>query len=167
MQKPGSSTASRGAFCALEVLMILAVLGVALVPVLTLSRTSVRETNVATLSYLAHVRVQTLLDAQEATGWESLSRVSPDLQLLPVPRSAGQRPLELVGSAAAEYEEKLEARLLEPGLVMLAAEVSWLPASPGGKKTVRSVRVLARPDASWLVPVPLDLETIPNSAVTD
>lgn len=167
MKKSGSSSASRGAFCALEVLMILAVLGVALVPVLKLSRTSVRETNVATLSYLAHARVQTLLDAQEAMGWEPLSRVNPDPQLLPVPRSAGQRPLELVGPAAAAYEERVEARQLDRDLVMLAAEVSWQPACPGGKKTVRSVRVLARPDASWLVPVPLDLETIPNPAVTD
>lgn len=167
MKSSGCSIARRGAFCALEVLMILAVVSIALLPVLNLSRTSVREAGVATLSYLAHARVQTLLDAQEARGWSALASLGSQTRPLPVPPAAGPQPSELVGSASAAYQEVLEARQLDRDLVMLAAEVSWLPATPGGRKTVRSVRVVARPDASWLVPVPLDLETVPYAAVTD
>lgn len=162
MKHSGRSTAKRGAFSALEVLMILAVVSIALLPMLNLSRTGVREAGVATLAYLAHARVQTLLDAQEARGWSELASVGPETRPLPVPSTAGPRPGEL-----AACQEVLEARQLDRDLVMLAAEVSWLPASPGGRKTVRSVRVVARPDASWLVPVPLDLETVPFASVTD
>lgn len=167
MKNPRTSIARRGAFCALEILMILAVVSIALLPVLNLSRTSVREAGVATLAYLAHARVQSLLDAQEARGWPALAALGTETEPLPVPPAAGPRPGELVGSAAAAYQEVLEARQLDRDLVMIAAEVSWLPATPGGRKTVRSVRVVARPDASWLVPVPLDLETVPFASVTD
>ena len=154
------------AFCAFEVLIILVLVSIALMPMLSLRRSGIREADVSTASYLAHARVQTLLDAQEAMGWTTNGSVNKEITQLETPAGAGQPPEELVKPAACAYRETLEIRRLDRDLVALAVEVSWQPATPGGRKKVRSMRVLARPDVSWLAMVPLGLDTS-EQAVTD
>jgi hypothetical protein len=144
----------RRGFTALEVLMGSMVLASGLLVVMALAFRTGREAGFSEGHLLAHARVQVLLDAQEALGWSALASADTGGVELPVP-AAAIPATSLPGLTGAQgYAEKLTVRSVADGLVCLSAEVSWTFAGdrPERRKThtVRSLRFVARPDASWL-----------------
>ncbi len=136
---------------AVEVMLAVVLLGVALVPMLRSMADTGREAGFSETYLLAHARIQTILDAAEGKGWISIPRGVVTTEL-PVPAAAGDPPEELWGPSPEIYAEVLIAERLEDGLVRLQARVRWLPTSLGsGRHTLEaaSIRILRRADGGW------------------
>ena len=138
-------------FTAVEVILAVTLLGVALVPMLRTMLDTGKEAGFSESYLLGYARVQSILDAAEGKGWISVGRGVVTTEL-PVPVTAGQPPEELRGPAPDVYDEILFAEQLGDGLVRLSARVRWLPSTLNSGRHVyeaASVRILRRADGSW------------------
>lgn len=141
-------------FTAVEIVLAVLVLGVALVPMLRTMADTGREAGFSETYLLAHARVQSILDAAEGQGWISIPASTPTSELT-IPLAAGQAPEELWGPAPEVYDEILVAERLEDGLVRLQARVRWMPTSLSSGRhasEAASVRILRRADFAWTRP---------------
>ena len=141
-------------FTALEVVLAVMVLGLALVPMVRSLQDTGREAGFSESYLLAHARLQSILDAAEGAGWISLPRTVTTSEMA-IPLSAGDAPEELVGPSPDVYAEILFAERLEDGLIRLQARVRWLPSGLGAGRHVSeaaSVRILRRADGGWSRP---------------
>jgi len=143
----------RGGFSAVEALLGCVMLAVAVLPLMRLNYDTGREAGFSEVCLQAQMRVENLLEAQRALGFPAAA--TSDWTDLPVPPAAGPKPPIGCGS-----EERLRARAEADGLVALEADVRFtLPTDPQPLTHRRaSLRLVARADASWLVPVPLTLD---------
>lgn len=158
---------SKRGLSALELLAASVVLALALVPLLTLTGGSAREAGFSEAHVIAHARAFSLLDCQEALGFEALFGVSEQTSDLPIPATARALP----PMAGLRFSERLTARRLADGLMLITVEVSWqLPTdrSTARPHVVRTVRMLSRPDGSWIrsAPLPRRESMIGSGAVT-
>jgi hypothetical protein len=153
-----TKSSGRTAFAAVEVMLALMLLALALLPLLGTIAGTGREAGFTEAHLLAHARVQTLLDAVEAQGWIEVPAGEP-VKELEAPASAGQPPEPLWGPAPDSYGELLYAERLGEGLVRLGARVRW--GTRSSSKTAReseagSTRVIRRPDGSWTQTIKLE-----------
>lgn len=138
-------------FTAVEIILAVVLMGVALVPLFRSMVDTGKEAGFSEGYLLAYARVQAILDAAEGKGWISLGRGVVTTEL-PVPVTAGLPPEELRGPASDVYDEILFAEQLGDGLVRLSARVRWLPSTLSTGRHVyeaASVRILRRADGSW------------------
>lgn len=149
---------SRSGFSAVEAMLGCVMLAVAVLPLIRLNFDTGREAGFTEANLQAQVRVANLLAAQRALGWRAVAAAGADWTDLPVP--PGTPPLETpIGCAS---EEHLRVRAENQDLVTLEADVRFtLPTDPRPLSHRRvSLQMVSRADASWLVPVPLTLETV-------
>jgi hypothetical protein len=152
------TSGKRNGLGAVELMLALVLLALAVVPLLGTIVDTGREAGFTEAHLLANVRVAAMLDATESLGWLEIPQ-GQSLMVIAVPQSAGNPPDALWGPAPEEYGEVLYAERLEDGLVRLGAKVRW--ATKGTGKTIRtseagSMRVMRRADGSWTKHVRLD-----------
>lgn len=148
----------RGGLGAVELMLALVLLALAVVPLLGTIVDTGREAGFTGAHLLANVRVAAMLDAAEAEGWLRMPK-GETVVVIAVPPAAGNPPDALWGPVPSEYGEVLYVERLEDGLVRLGAKVRWATKGPG--KVIRtseagSMRVLRRADGSWTKHVRLD-----------
>jgi hypothetical protein len=160
---------ARRAFTAIDVMACTIVLAVALLPLVHVAATTRREAHFSAAHLVASLRTSSLLDAQEAQGWDALAGAGDEWTELPAPYpplSPGQTPgLDRAG----DYSERLRVRRASEHLVVLGADVEWtFVTDPGGATKAHRIsayRTLGRPDASWRAPLPL--QPAPETRVVD
>lgn len=142
----------RSAVAAIEVALALLLLALALVPLISAVDGTRREATLTGRHVLAHLRVQAMLDAVEASDipWPAAGGA---LEEWKIPEMAGPPPEALTGGTT-DFAERIEMEALEEGLIQLRARVSWRAplavGSPIKAHEAVSIRILARPDRSWL-----------------
>lgn len=147
-------TTRRAGFTSIEVLFAALLIGVALVPMLSTTVETGREAAFSEAYLLAHARAEALVDAAPPPAWQTAPE-GAEVELA-IPPLAGERP-DFPGVDAHEYEERLVLRVLEDGLVALVATVRWsaaLPRRRGRDSVAVAVRLIARPEGSWLAGPP-------------
>ena len=148
---PASRT--RG-FSSVEVLLACVLIGVALLPSVRTTIDTGREAAFSEAYLLAHLRAEALVALSSPPLW-----TEPDGAAeveLPVPPEAGERP-SIPGADPREYEEGLVFSALEDGLLKLTATVRWtapLKGRAGRDSVAVAVRLLVRPEGSWLAGPP-------------
>lgn len=153
----GRRVQRRAAFGAVELMLALVLLALAIVPLLGTIVDTGREAGFSGAHLLANVRVAAMLDAAEAQGWIAIPQ-GQAVVTIAVPPAAGDPPDALWGPAPEQYGEVLYAERLEDGLVRLGAKIRWATKGPKGFRTSEagSMRVLRRTDASFTKYVRLD-----------
>jgi hypothetical protein len=163
---------------ALELMIATALLAMGLVPLLSLQMDSTRQAGFTQGHALAVAHAGALLDRAAAMGWRKLAAgaaggLGPDARGTSRERerapAAVRRRRLLVpdpGPAPGGFEVvKANVAFTEvsPGLGELTADLSWRMGPRGAEHRVRTGRLLARPEASWLVgPPPPARTTLPG-----
>jgi len=156
-----SAQVGRAGLSFLEIMVGSLILALGLLPILQSMGETGRQAGFSRGHLLAHARVQALLDAQESLGWETVAVAEE--RSLSIPSEAGSPP-DLFGvKDGKSYQERLTVVPVSDGLVALRAEVSWaLPSDPGSGRpshVARSIRMISRPDQSWLATITLPART--------
>jgi hypothetical protein len=110
---------------ALELMVATTVLALGLVPLLSTQVVNTRQAGFTHAHALAVAQAEGLLDRAAALGWRRLA----------------------AGEAAAL---RVRFEPVSANLASLAAEVTWRSGSGTPERRVRAVRLVARPDGSWL-----------------
>jgi hypothetical protein len=119
-----------------------AVLGIALVPVLGASIATGRQTGFTRAEALAHVRVVSMLETLAAAPDEDPARAG-----LAVKQAAGAEPVVVVADRSSQRQVTDDVRVVE-------AVLDW--RQPGeAVKTARAFRLTGAPDHSWTINIPL------------
>ena len=151
------NTTKRNAVSAVEVMVSLVVVAVALVPALGSSIHAGRQTGFTRAHALAHVRATSRLEAVAARGYRELARAAARGESLAGPAPAGSEPFE-VGT------ESIEFRALDERLGVLTVKLAWHQPGEPAVHRVTAFRFLSPADASWIIANPLPLpepETTP------
>lgn len=135
---------NRRGFGLVEILVALAILTCAFVPMLTMCGHGNRSAKHTELTVQATLRAVTLLDAMAARPFDELLASANGAEV-----STAAGPV-----TTPAFQEELTSSSTPDGLVVLGVSVSF--ELPGGKKqprrTVRLERVVGRPDLSVAVP---------------
>lgn len=129
----------------LELVVAVALLAVGLVPVLSLSNDTTRQEGFTQGQALAVAHAEALLDRAAALGWARLAagaatRIAP----VGVATPGGFA----ISTARVTFE------VVAPALGQLVVELTWRMGDRDPPRTVRSARLLARPEASWTIAPP-------------
>jgi hypothetical protein len=156
---------------AVEVMIAVVLLGAGIIPVMGMLAGTSREAGFSEAHLLVQTRALTLLDCQEALGFDRTAGAAGDTEDLRIPVNAPPPPaLPVTGAGGTRYAERLSFRRLDAGLGMLLVEISWVLATDRGRAgkphVYRAFRVIAAADASWQHRMPLPL-VAPPPAVAD
>lgn len=147
-----SKRTNRRAVTAVEVMVSMVVLGVALVPALGSSISVGRQTGFTRAHALAHVHAASRLEETAAHGFHALVKASAAGVPLSAPAiDARALPFEIAA-------EEIEFRTLQPSLGVLTVKLAWRqPGEPLKRVTV--FRMLSPADDSWTIANPLPAPT--------
>jgi hypothetical protein len=150
---------SRRGFSSVEVMIATVLLGLGICPILTMVIGTSREAGFTEAHMIVQSRAFTLLDCQEALGFESLDAAwekkgdgSSPVEL-EIPRQAPSGPAVCREANGNHYSEKLTFQRVGGDLGVLTVEVSWVMGADQGRTrkphVFRAFRLMGRPDGSW------------------
>ncbi len=137
-------------FTALEVLVSIAILGIAFVPVLTMLTSGTKESFYNEYHLIAETRAESIVQALQSRDFSVFKALPPGTQ--------SELPESLTSVAVAvpedyrrrlaRFEEAVTAKPIEDGLVEVTVEIGWLmpddPVAAGHQFRLR--RLLGRPE---------------------
>ena len=140
-------------FTSIELVLALVVLSLGCLPLIGMIAGTGREAGFSEEYLLAHARLEAVLDAQEQLGFKQLAEIGAEERELPIPEAAGPTP------AMPGLHERLTGKRIAERLIVIKMEVGWTfmtdrSGAPAPHRA-RSMRVIAQPDSSWLVDIPL------------
>ena len=150
-------SSNRTAVTAVELLVSLVVVSVALVPVLSASISTGRQTGFTRAHALAQVHAASRLESLAARGFRALAEAA----------ARGDAPVAEAAPAAAPFEvrsEDLAFRLLGEGLGALTLSLVWRQPGEAVDRRIVAFKLVGAPDASWTIANPLpapETETTP------
>lgn len=144
----------RSGVTALELLIATALLALGLVPFLSLQHETTRQAGFTQGHALAVAEAAALMDRAASLGWRQLAAGgAAAVSHVHLPSPGGFA----VQSSRVAFAE------VGPGLGQLTVELIWRKEPKDLDRTVRTGRLLARPEASWLAaPAPPGPATLPG-----
>ncbi|MBI2943352.1 MAG: prepilin-type N-terminal cleavage/methylation domain-containing protein [Candidatus Wallbacteria bacterium] len=141
----------RRAFTAVEVLVSVAILAIALVPVLSMLTSGTKESAYGEYHMIAQTRAETIMQLLACRDWQAWENL-PKGVASPVPEALTTLAVELpedFRTRLAGFEETVTCTPIDNGLVELSVELAWLLPGEGAQQShqFRLRRLLAKPDA--------------------
>jgi len=144
----------RSGFTAVELMMTVAIVGVALIPVFGIMVQTTRQTGFTFAHAVAQGRALSLLDAVASKGIDEIKDRATRGESL-----VSKAELELVKTSGAieVVDEQVRFEEVRPGLGSLTIDLKWRCSGSRNVRRARAVRLLTRADGSWLWSLPLNL----------
>ena len=148
-------SASHRGFSTFEILVSVALVSFALIPLINLFVTGRRSATLTEHHILAQMRAQRILEAFASHPYRALARDAQGGGLtVPLPASEPAFPPEYREKISA-YEEQVSFEEQKPGLGCLVVDIAWTHASDGKRRELHLERLVADESLSLTDSFPL------------